>query len=47
MSPHHFARLTKNPRISEKEREAEARVEASIKHIVAVIAVPFKKIMGK
>jgi hypothetical protein len=47
MSPHHFAKLTKNPRISETERLAEERVETSIKHIVAVIAVPFKKIMGK
>lgn len=47
MTPHHFARLNKNHHISESEREYEEKIESSIKAVVAVIAVPFKKIMGK
>jgi hypothetical protein len=47
MSPHHFAKLSKNHHISESEREYEEKIETSIKAIVAVIAVPFKKIIGK
>jgi hypothetical protein len=47
MSPHHFAKLNKNTRISQSERAFEEKVETSIKHIVAVIATPIKKIMGK
>ena len=47
MSPHHFAKLSKNQKISEYEREREEQIETSIKAVVAVIAVPFKKIIGK
>ena len=47
MSPHHFANLTKNHKISESERAYEEKVETSIKAVVAIIATPFKKIMGK
>jgi hypothetical protein len=47
MSPHHFAKLNRNHYISESERECEEKIEASIKAVVAVIAVPFKKIIGK
>lgn len=47
MSPHHFARLSQNPKLSEAERTAEEKVEHAIKTAVAVVAVPFKYIAGK
>lgn len=47
MSPHHFANLTKNHKISEKERESEERIEHAVKAAVEIIAVPFKALIGK
>ena len=47
MSPHHFARLTRNHKLSEAERGAEEKVENAIKTAVAIVAVPFKYITDK
>ena len=47
MSPHHFAKLSKNHKISETERNAEEKVEKVFKTAAAIIAVPFNYLSGK
>jgi len=47
MSPHHFAKLNKNSKISEAERAAEEKVEEALKHAVAIIAAPIAAMTGK
>jgi hypothetical protein len=47
MAPHHFARRSRNRRVSETEALAEEKVEQSLKAVVAVIAVPFNYLTGK
>lgn len=47
MSPRHFAKLMKPTKPSQAEIEYEQKVEEVIKHVVAVIAAPFKKIAKK
>jgi hypothetical protein len=47
MSPHHFARLNKNRKISESEMAVEEKVEQALKHAVAIIAAPIRSAVGK
>lgn len=47
MSPHHFAKLSKNHKISEAEHNAEEKVEQALKAAAAIIAVPFNYLTGK
>lgn len=47
MSPRYFSKMYNRYTVSKKEREMEERVENAIKHVVAIIAVPIKKIIGK
>jgi hypothetical protein len=47
MSPHHFAKMNKNSKISETERESEEKVEEALRHAVAIIATPISAITGK
>ena len=47
MSPHHFAKLSKNHNVSETERNAEEKAERALKAAVAIIAVPFNYLSGK
>lgn len=44
MSPRHFSRLTKNPKISETERLAEEKVEEALRHTMWIIATPLRAI---
>lgn len=47
MSPRHFAKMYQNHKPSQHEIEFEEKIESVVKHVIAVIAVPIKKIMGK
>ena len=47
MSPHHFAKLSKNHSISETESNAEEKAERALIAAVAIIAEPIRAAMGK